>query len=182
VLDEINIESWTDFKSLISIKSGVMQYQTQGSDYVIWFMEGNIRYTHAISITSPANTDQTDFENNYKDDCNKPVFIGEDEIIHELVLRDTDDHISNVSDNRGAIPKTVVIYNETDQDITVQLQGDRDSDFDVAMDMGNPFVIDAGTHDYATISDYLPYLRVKITASTAPTSGTVDAYIMRVKS
>jgi len=106
---------------------------------------------------------------------------GEDEVITALAIRDTTAHISSVSDNRGAIPKTIVIYNDTDENFTIQLQGDRDSAFDMAMNIGSSFVVVAGTHDYATITDYLPYLRVSVIAGTAPTTGDLSVYILRVK-
>ena len=180
MIDEIDI-TWTDIKILSDNKGFGLQYVTAGTDYVIWFVEDIIKYTAIIQITSPAGSDQTDFENNYKANANKPVFIGEDEVISALAIRDTADHTSTVSDSRGAIPKTVVIYNETDEDIQVQLQGDRDEDFDEAMNIGTSFTVIASTHDYATISDYMPYLRVVITAGTAPTTGTVSAYLLRVR-
>lgn len=179
--DEVNV-NWTNFKTLADSKGFGMQYVDTGDNYLIWFVEDTIKYTTVITKTTPAGTDQDDFEDNYKTGANKPVFIGEDEVIHVYALRDTSDHLTNISDNRGAIPKTVVIYNDTNQSITCQLQGDRDTDFDFAMDMGDTFEVVSNTHDYATVSDYLPYLKVKFKATnTAPTTGTVSIYIMRVK-
>ena len=175
-------KTWDELKTLVSIKSLRLQYEYMTDNierYVVWASENSDTY---ISKFTAASADGIDFEANYKIVSNLPIKTGEDEIIHELAIRDTDDHISSVSDNRGAIPKTVVIYNGTDEDLTVQLQGDRDEDFDYGMNMGNTFIVSAGTHDYATISDYLPYLRVIISSDTAPTTGTVDAYIMKVKS
>ena len=176
-------KTWTELKALVAVKSLRLQYEymtdSPGNRYLVWTTEGTDTY---ISSFTAASADGIDFIANYKDDANLPIKTGEDQIITDLALRDTDDHTSGVSDNRGAIPKTVVIYNETDEDLTVQLQGDRDVDFDYGMNMGSPFVVSSNTHDYATISDYLPYLRVSVSAITAPTTGTVDAYIMRVKS
>jgi hypothetical protein len=172
--------TWTELKELQASKGVPLQYKDMNNDYVIWFVEGGFTYTAYIQKTSPAGTDQSDFETNYKDDANKPVNIGEDCVIDALAIRDTSAHSSLVSDNRGAIPKTIVIYNNTNQSVSVQLQGDRDEEFDGPMNMGSPFTIASSTHDYATISDYLPYLRVMVTATSSPSSGTLSAYILRV--
>jgi len=64
-------KSWTDFKTLISSKCLPMQYIVDGSYYKIWADEDNDTYLCMIDITDPAGTDQEDFEDNYKDDCNK---------------------------------------------------------------------------------------------------------------
>ena len=178
--DEVNV-SWTAFKPHASGKGFGMQYVDTGDNYSIWFVEDTIKYLCTIPKTTPAGTDQADFETNYITNVNKPVFIGEDTVINALAVRDTSDHLSTVSDNRGAIPKTIVVYNSLNQNVLVQLQGDRDSGFDVAMPVGSEFTVTTGTHDYATISDYLPYLRVRVKCSVSPSSGTVSVFILRVK-
>jgi hypothetical protein len=106
---------------------------------------------------------------------------GEDTVFDNFALRDTEVHFSSASDNRGAIPKTIIVHNTTDKDVVVQLRGDRTFDFSTPMDVGEPFIISAGTNDYATIDDYLPFLRIAIHSDTAPTSGTISVFLMRVK-
>lgn len=177
---EVNL-SWTTFKSTVSSKGLAMQYIDTGDNYDIWAVEGSDTYRAVIIQTSPAGTDQSDFENNYKDDANKPLFIGEDRVFNDEEIRDTSNHTSAVSDNRGAIPKTLLIDNELDQTVTVQLQGARDSAFTNVINIGDSFDVTTSTHDYATISDYFPYMRVSVSCSTAPTSGNLNIYLLRVR-
>ena len=180
---EIRIQSWTEFKDLLLSKAGMIQYYTQTNTYVIWFAEGDIYYIHEIGIISPTPdpSDQKDFEDNYKDDANQPVFLGEDVVMTASAIRDTADHYSSVSDNRGFIPKTIIVYNDTDQTITIPVEGDRDEDFDQEMLIGDEFTIPAGDHDYVTLSDYLPFLRIKVSFTSAPTTGDVSGFIMRTR-
>jgi len=72
-------KEWTDFKTIIASKSLLMQYVENSISYNIWAEENNVLYKTEIMISSPASTDQLDFENNYKDSCNNPVVEVNDE-------------------------------------------------------------------------------------------------------
>lgn len=65
--------SWTDFKALVSGKKLAMQYRTENGFYVIFAIESSLEYGCDIEIETPASSNQEDFEDNYKDDCNKPL-------------------------------------------------------------------------------------------------------------
>ena len=179
---EIDVESWSDFKTLLSNKAGKIQYVTIGTDYVIWFIEDAMRYNYVIPITTPASSDQEDFEDNYKDNANQPILQGEEQVMTDLEIRDTDDHYSSVTDNRGYIPKTIYIENTLDQDIQVCVGGSRYSDFSSGVPTcGGEQTITAGETDYLTITDYFPYMKIKVSCTTAPTSGDVSVWVLRVK-
>jgi hypothetical protein len=64
---------WTDFKNLINKKKIPIQYVELGNFYKIFMQEGVVVYKTDIEITSPASTNQNDFENNYKTDANKEL-------------------------------------------------------------------------------------------------------------
>jgi len=63
--------SWTDFKALVDAKDLHIQYREISSIYWIISFDGPFELGTSIAKTDPANTDQTDFETNYKDDANK---------------------------------------------------------------------------------------------------------------
>lgn len=66
-------KNWTDFKTAwIKKSSPPLQYIEKEWDYTIWFSDNDRVFT-IIDKDTPATTDQTDFETNYKDDCNKPT-------------------------------------------------------------------------------------------------------------
>ena len=68
--------SWSDFKSVcVTNKTLNTQYITITKDtisyYLIWASCEAVEYVTSIFITDPANSDQTDFEDNYKDESNQ---------------------------------------------------------------------------------------------------------------
>ncbi|RKZ36307.1 MAG: hypothetical protein DRQ49_18145 [Gammaproteobacteria bacterium] len=67
--------TWEDFKILKTKKRAVMQFYVNNNKYMIWFNEGDAKYFCKIRITYPAidGSDQKDFEDNYKDNCNLPI-------------------------------------------------------------------------------------------------------------
>lgn len=70
--------SWTEFKNTCLTKKGLIpQYisitKNSSNYYLIWVTEDNSEYITTINITNPANSDQTDFENNYKNNANEPL-------------------------------------------------------------------------------------------------------------
>lgn len=64
---------WTKLKVLIAAKSPSLQYLDEGNAYVIWFDEILTRFECHIVKADPVPdpSDQKDFEDNYKGDCNK---------------------------------------------------------------------------------------------------------------
>jgi len=105
----------------------------------------------------------------------------EEKILDALAIRDTSDHNSSVSENRGFVPKTIVIHNSLDEQVSVQLQGDIVEGFSNPMDVGSPFNVATTTNDYATLTDYLPFFRVVCSCGSAPTTGSVTIYLAKVE-
>lgn len=69
---EINLD-WSEYKGVIDSKHIPVQYVEQGGFYNIWAIDGVTNYRTVIQkITpTPTDSDQEDFENNYKGDANK---------------------------------------------------------------------------------------------------------------
>jgi len=67
------LKTWTELKALVDTKSLKLQYTDQDVEYTVWAGDNGDTYRCAIAKDSPATTDQTDFETNYKDDCNQSV-------------------------------------------------------------------------------------------------------------
>jgi len=105
---------------------------------------------------------------------------GEDRIFVALEIRDTDTHDSHPSDCRAFKVKTIIVHNGLNEDVTIQVQGDRERGFSHPLDLGASFTVTAGTDDYQTLTDYWPYLRAQATCSTAPTSGSLDVWVEKV--
>ena len=69
----MDLRSWDNLKTLSDGKNIPLQYEDQGNRYLIWFSEGVITYSAFVQITDPRNEDQIQFEDNYRDDANKPI-------------------------------------------------------------------------------------------------------------
>jgi len=107
---------------------------------------------------------------------------GEDEVMTAEAIRDTNDHYSSVSDNRGFVPKTVYVENDLDVDVLICVGGSRHSDFTTGVpSCGGEQTITAGETDYLTLTDYFPYMKIKVRCASAPTTGDVTVTILRVK-
>jgi hypothetical protein len=84
---------------------------------------------------------------------------------------------SIVADTGAFTAETIVVHNGLNQTVTIQLQGSIDAT--VWIDMGNSFNVSATSNDYATVSDYFPCYRVTSISSTAPTTGTLDVWVLK---
>ena len=104
----------------------------------------------------------------------------EDKIFNALAIRDTNGHNSSSSEDRGFIPKTVIVHNGLNQSVTCQVEGDIVEGFSNPLTVGDSFVVSATSDDYETLTDYFPFMRVLATCSVSPTTGTLTAYIAKV--
>ncbi len=102
-----------------------------------------------------------------------------DKVIDGEAIRDTNDVLSSVSDHRVFAPKTIAICNKLNQSVDFQLQGSFESAFTEVFDIGAVFNVAANTNDWQNADVYFPYLRLKATATTSPTTGDLTAYFLK---
>ena len=101
----------------------------------------------------------------------------EDHIIIASAIRNTTPVNSAIADTGEFRAETIVIVNGLDKQVSFQLQGSRDQT--VWFNIGDSFLVGATTDDYQTVTDYFPCYRVVATATTAPTSGVLDAWMLK---
>ena len=65
--------TWTDLKSLRSVKNALFQFEDQVEQYMVWFEDESFQYYCYIEKEDPKSADQIDFEDNYCEECNKAV-------------------------------------------------------------------------------------------------------------
>lgn len=68
---------WADIKAFTDARNLSIQWLDIGGIYHLRAIDGNFILAHEIKKTSPAGSDQSDFETNYKDLGNKTVGIQE---------------------------------------------------------------------------------------------------------
>jgi hypothetical protein len=106
-------------------------------------------------------------------DIEVPLFDAE-------AIRDTNVHNSSVDiENIASQTRTIIIHNGLDQAVDIQCQGDRELAFGNPLDVGSAITVAANTNTYATMVDFFPFVRVTATCSTAPTAGSLSAYMER---
>jgi hypothetical protein len=64
---------WITLKSFAVARNISIQYVQTSDTYYLFAIDGPAELDSQISITSPAGTDQTDFETNYKSNANQPL-------------------------------------------------------------------------------------------------------------
>ena len=65
--------TWAELKSISSDRNLLLQYLDKDNKYTIWVINNGIFTYTDIKKESPINSDQTDFETNYKDQINIPI-------------------------------------------------------------------------------------------------------------
>ena len=82
-------------------------------------------------------------------------------------------------------PVTIFVENGLDQDVTVQVKGNRQSSTSGAINVGSSFTVSANSNDARTLtpdtSGWLPYLYVELQCNTAPSSGNITVYLVKTK-
>jgi len=101
----------------------------------------------------------------------------------DLAITDVLDHFSIVVDARDALSMTFFYTSDLDQKCDFQVEGAVDEAFAEAQNIGSKMTLDDGSvtkqKDYDTLTDFWPFLRVKVTGQLAPTSGTVNVWIFK---
>ena len=82
-------------------------------------------------------------------------------------------------------PVTIFVENGLDQDVAVQVKGNRQKSTTGAINVGSSFTVSANSNDARTLtpdtSGWLPYLYVELQCSTAPSSGNITVYLVKTK-
>jgi len=75
----VNIKlSWDALKGIVTSKNLQMQYVDYIYVYFIFAVEPDVLYLYNMMKMSPASTEQTDFETNFKNNCNKNIVVKSD--------------------------------------------------------------------------------------------------------
>ena len=104
--------------------------------------------------------------------------MDEDYIFEALAIRDTVNHDSSESKTGEFTAETIFIENGLDQEVSLQLQGARNSTW---LNINNPFNVAATTNIYKTVTDYFPKYRIKAICGTQPSTGNLDVWVIKSK-
>ena len=77
--------------------------------------------------------------------------------------------------------KEIVFENTLNQIVSCQVQSSRESTFAVPHNVGSPISVAATSGaEYATLTDYVLYLRVVATCAVQPASGSLNVYVEKL--
>ena len=111
-----------------------------------------------------------------------PYWPLEERVMH-LEIRDTDPHDSDIASCRAHTIITVFVDNDLNQDVSVQVKGNRVNSVTGAVNIGSAFTVAADDRESRTLtpdtSGWLPYIFVTVTASVAPTEDAINVYIIK---
>lgn len=110
------------------------------------------------------------------------VLVDETQLFTDETIRDTNAHDSTIY--KSDYPSlSFFVDNGLDQDVSAQVFGNRANSVTGAVNIGDAFTVTAGDTRAKAITvegtGMMPYLFVRVTASTTPTSGVLDAYVIR---
>jgi hypothetical protein len=109
--------------------------------------------------------------------------VAEEHVIDSLEIRDVIAHNSNISDCTLFNMFDVFVVNGLDQQVGVQVKGNRVNLVAGAVDIGASFnvaTVDSESRTVVPDNDgWLPYIFVEVTAAVLPTAGDIDVYIIR---
>jgi photosystem II stability/assembly factor-like uncharacterized protein len=107
----------------------------------------------------------------------------EEHVIDSLEIRDVLAHNSSVSDCKLFNMFDVFVVNGLDQQVGVQVKGNRINDVAGAVDIGASFnvaTLDSESRTVVPDNDgWLPYIFFEVTAAVLPAAGDIDVYIIK---
>lgn len=107
----------------------------------------------------------------------------ETQIFEDEEIRDTNAHNSDIGACSYFNVITVWVENGLDQNVSVQVKGNRVNSVTGAVDIGDAFdvaTLDRGARTMKpTVEGFLPFIFVEVTAAGIPASGNLNAYLIK---
>ena len=100
-----------------------------------------------------------------------------EDILYSAEIRVNTEIFSSVADTRDVIDKTIFLENDHNQDLKCLVQASRDSAFTNPINVTTENTVIKNTGGVTLLTDYYPYIRVRIKYDVAPTTGTLQIYL-----
>ena len=109
--------------------------------------------------------------------------LSEVQIFDDEEIRDVNAHNSVVGDCSYFNIITIWVENGLDQNVSVQVKGNRVNSTAGAVDIGAAFDVATVDREARTLEPtdegFLPYIFIEVTAAVIPTAGNLNAYLIR---
>lgn len=107
----------------------------------------------------------------------------EDQVFEDEEIRDVLAHNSAVGDCRYFNVITILVVNGLDQNVSVQVKGNRANSTTGAVDIGDAFNVATVDREARTMEPtdegFLPFIFIEVTAAGVPTTGDLNAYLIK---
>jgi len=104
-------------------------------------------------------------------------------IVDGYELRDTREHFSEIADMRLFKIANIWIDNDLDQALTITVYGNREKTYDEAVQIGDPFTVNADDTESRTLtpdtSGWYPYIFIKYKADVKPTKKRLNVWVLK---
>ena len=111
------------------------------------------------------------------------IVISEVRVFDDEEIRDTNAHNSAIGDCSYFNITTIWVENGLDQNVSVQVKGNRVNSVVGAVDIGAAFDVATDDREARTMEPtdegFLPFIFIKVTAAGVPTDGNLNAYLIR---
>ena len=109
--------------------------------------------------------------------------LDEVQIFEDEEIRDDEANNSDVGDCRYFSIITVWVENALDKNVSVQIKGNRVNSTTGAVDIGTAFDVATVDREARTLEPtdegFLPYIFIEVTAAGVPTTGDLNAYLIK---
>lgn len=108
-----------------------------------------------------------------------------EKLFYRYEIRDTNTHKSDIANMENHHYATIVVHNKLNQDVTVYVYGNEIGSYVDSIQMGTTSGYPCSAGERIAISltpdttGWLPFVYITVVASSAPTSGYVNAYIYK---
>ena len=107
----------------------------------------------------------------------------ETQVFEDEEIRDIAAHNSSIGACSYYNVITIWVENGLDQNVSVQVKGNRVNDVAGAVDIGDAFDVATVDREARTMEPvdegFLPYIFIEVTAAGVPTAGDLNAYLIR---
>lgn len=107
----------------------------------------------------------------------------EDQVFDDEEIRDIVAHNSVIGDCRYFNIITIWVENGLDQNVSVQVKGNRVNSVDGAVDIGDAFDVATVDREARTMEPtdegFLPFIFIEVTAAGVPAAGDLNAYLIK---
>jgi hypothetical protein len=98
-------------------------------------------------------------------------------LFRDITIRDSNDHISDITNCKNYLNKTLIAENTANQTVTIQIKGNREKNYEGAFNLENSFVLESNEIKYKYFIHSIPYIFIIVKYEASPTIGELNVWL-----